>query len=120
MVASKLPSAFFVTMIDAADIDADYEFLECEFNNPQFKWKGKDYVCIPSTLNYGDRPIKGGFEEQVSEFRMKVRLGQFEGVYPSLGQSIIYQGVQMQIKQIKKPKHGAFWVLVCEVPQVDV
>ncbi len=89
---------------------------ESDMGNPVITWNGNDYVCLPNTLNASIQSNKVGYNPY-GDFRFRVRLNQFtDGIYPDRKQFITYQGDKLQIKQVKKPAHGVFYIYITERP----
>ncbi len=90
---------------------------EDELGNPTFTWLGKSYSCLPNVLSEALESNAVGYGSN-GDFRMRVRLDQFNGSYPYLKDFITYMEQKLMVKEIKKPVHGVFWVYVCEKAKV--
>lgn len=99
-------------------INNDLMQIESDSDSPTFTWNGQTYICIPDEfLSSNLKTVNVGYDSN-STFTIKVRTNQFNGVYPQLGDVIVYGGKRLEISTIQPPSHGQFFVFICDTSQM--
>jgi hypothetical protein len=57
-------------------VENDLTEIEEELGSQMFTWQGEDYLCIPHTIDYQILNSETAFLQN-TDFRMKVRISQF-------------------------------------------